>query len=182
MGLNNLENRIRENKVFFNEEPSHNHLEKFQVKLSQLEKPNKTHGRFIFNSNRTFAVAASISIVLLISIFALLEFPNFESQPQLSEELMHVKMYYNQQTDKKIAEIKTCSEDKSTKDIYFETAEDRLLKLDNNTIKLEQKLSKAHGNKQLESAYIQSLKAKSEVVDQIYTQLCEVNTNSIITQ
>lgn len=37
MGLVNLENKIRENRAFFDVEPSENHLEKFQSKLAQVE-------------------------------------------------------------------------------------------------------------------------------------------------
>lgn len=182
MGVNNLENRIRENKAFFDAEPSLNHLERFQAKLSQLEKPEAIRRGFVFTSNRTFALAASVTILLLIAIFALLEFPSVEAQPQLSEELMHVKMYYTSQTDEKIEEIRNCAAVSSDNEILFETAENRLQKLENTTQELERKLSQAHGNKQLESAYKQSLQAKSEVVDQIYTQMCVTNTNNIITQ
>lgn len=182
MGLNNLENKIRENKAFFDEEPSAYHLERFQAKLSQLDKPVTVHKGFLFVSNKAFAVAASVTILMLISILALLDFPDTETQPQLSEELMHVKMYYNQQTEAKMTAIRNCASDINNDNMFFETAENRLQKLDNNTLELEQKLGKAEGNKQLENAYIQSLKAKSEIVNQIYTQLCEENTNSIITQ
>lgn len=182
MGLNNLENKIMENKVFFDKEPSADHLDKFQAKLALAEKPASISRGFLFTSNKAFALAASVTIFLLIAMFALLESPNVEAQPQLSEELMHVKMYYSAQTDPKIEEIKNCAAETVDNDMLFETAENRLYKLDNNTQVLEEKLGLAKGNKQLKSAYIQSLKAKSEVVDQIYTQLCENKTNNIITQ
>ncbi len=181
MGLNNLENKIRQNLASFDEEPSNDHLDNFRIKLAQMEKPVQTNKNFLFASNKAFALAASISIFIIIGIFALLEFPTLEAKPQLSEELMHVKMYYNQQTDEKIAEIRNCNSQTGTSETRFETAEDRLQKLENNTQQLEQKVSQANGNKQLKSAYIQSLKAKSEAVNQIYTSLCE-NTNNIITQ
>jgi len=180
MGVNNLENKIRENKAFFDSEPSHDHFKNFQAKLALSEKPKIIHRGFVFNSNKAFAFAASVTILLLVTIFALLDSPKIETQPQLSEELMHVKMYYSHQTDDKIDKIRNCASE--TDDMLFETAENRLQKLDNNTQILEQKLGEAHGNKQLENAYIQSLKAKSDVVDKIYTQLCIENTNSIITQ
>jgi len=179
MGLNNLENRIRENKAFFDAEPSLDHLERFEARLSEIEKPATIHRAFVFTSKKTLAFAASISILLLIAVFALLEFPNIDKQPQLSQELMHVKMYYSSQTDEKFEEIRNCAAVSSKNEILFETAENRLQKLDNNTKELEKKLAQAHGNKQLESAYKQSLQAKSEIVDQIYTQMC---VNNIITQ
>jgi hypothetical protein len=182
MGLNNLENKIRENKMFFDGEPSTDHLEKFQAKLANLEKSENKNNGFLFTSNRAFVLAASVTFFLLVAIFALLESPNVEAQPQLSEELMHVKMYYSAQTDSKMEEIRNCAAETTDNEMLFETAEDRLYKLDNNTQILEDKLEHAKGNKQLKNAYIQSLKAKSEVVDQIYTQLCEYNTNNIITQ
>lgn len=182
MGLNNLENRIMENKAFFDTEPSADHLEKFQAKLALVEKPTSINRGFLFTSNKSFALAASVTIFLLIAIFALLESPKVEAQPQLSEELMHVKMYYSAQTDPKIEEIRNCAAETIENEMLFETAENRLYKLDNNTQILEGKLGRAKGNKQLKNAYILSLKAKSEVVDQIYTQLCETNTNNIITQ
>ena len=182
MGLNNLETKIRENRTFFDEEASVNHLEKMAAKLSRMEKPKTNNKGFLFASKTTFALAASVTILLLVAIFALLEFPSMETQPQLSEELLHVKMYYSTQTDEKIIEIRDCAMKTNNKEMLFESAEDRLSKLDNNTEKLEQKLGQAQGNKQLENAYILSLKAKSEVVNQIYTQLCVNNTNISITQ
>lgn len=182
MGLNNLEHKIQENRSFFDGDPSADHLEKFQAKLALVEKPVSMHNGFLFTSNKIFALAASVTVFLLVAIFALLEFPSVEAQPQLSEELMHVKMYYNAQTNPKIEEIRNCVAETITNEMLFETAENRLQKLDNNTQILEEKLGQAQGNKQLENAYIQSLKAKSEIVDQIYTQLCENNTNNIITQ
>ncbi|MDA3905158.1 MAG: hypothetical protein PF484_03695 [Bacteroidales bacterium] len=147
-----------------------------------MKQPKTSHKGFLFTSNKTFALAASVTILLLVAIFALLEFPSIEAKPQLSEELLHVKMYYSSQTDDKMTEIRNCATETSNKDMLFETADNRLHKLDNNTLELEQKLAKAHGNKQLKNAYIQSLKAKSEIVNQIYAQLCVENTNSIITQ
>lgn len=182
MGLNNLENKILENKTFFNEEPSADHLAKFQAKLATLEKPKKVNRGFVITSKKAFAYAASIIIFLLISIFALVEYPKVEARPQLSEELMHVKMYYGAQTNPKIEEIRNCATKSTESEMLFESAENRLYKLDNNTKILEGKLEYAQDNKQLKSAYIQSLKAKSDVVDQIYTQLCENKTNNIITQ
>jgi hypothetical protein len=182
MGLNNLENRIMENKAFFDKEPSADHLDKFQAKLALVEKPTSINRGFLFASNKTFALAASVTILLLVAVFALLEFPSAEAQPQLSEELMHVKMYYNAQTNPKIEKIRNRVAETAENDMLFETAENRLQKLDNNTQILEEKLERAKGNKQLKNAYIQSLKAKSEIVDQIYTQLYKNNTNNIITQ
>lgn len=178
MGLNNLENKIRENRSYFDEDPSSNHIKNFEAKLSQAAKPAKKSKGFLFASNRSFAAAASVTILLLITVFALLESPTAEAKPQLSEELMHVKMYYSTQTDIKIEEIKICAASVSN-DMLFETTQNRLEKLDNNTQIIEQKLEMAQGNKQLENAYIQSLKAKSEVVDQMYTQMCENNTKII---
>ncbi|MBN1651230.1 MAG: hypothetical protein JW857_07870 [Bacteroidales bacterium] len=182
MGLVNLENKIRENRAFFDAEPSENHLEKFQSKLAQVEVKKIKSGRKRLNANKIFAVAASVTVLLFISLFALLEYPKLNNGPQLSDDLMHVKMYYSAQTSEKMSEIKNCANQSSAQEMLYESTEGRLQKLDNNTQELERKLSLAQGNKQLENAYILSLKAKSEVVNQIYDQMCANNTNNIITQ
>lgn len=182
MGLNNLENKIQGNRAFFDEEPSENHLEKFQARLAQSEYKKISSGKIRMNMNKFYAAAASVTILLFISLFALLEYPKLNHEPQLSDELMHVKMYYSVQTNEKLTEIRNCTTKTNSKDMFFESTEDRLQKLENNTEELERKLGQAHGNKQLENAYILSLKAKSEVVNQIYNQLCVNNTNNIITQ
>lgn len=121
-------------------------------------------------------------MLLFISLFALLEYPKLNHEPQLSDDLMHVKMYYSTQTNEKMSEIKNCANQSNAQEMLFESTEGRLQKLDNNTLELERKLSLAQGNKQLENAYILSLKAKSEVVNQIYDQMCTNNANNIITQ
>lgn len=167
--------------MYFDEEPSADHLEKFQNKLSQLKKPETIQKSHFFSSKQVLKVAASISIFLVLSIAALLEFRNLNKEPQLSDELMHVKMYYNQITDEKLAEINNCNTS-DYDEMLYETTENRLQKLDNTTKELEHQLGQAHGNKQLEKAYIQSLQAKSEVVNQMYAQMCTNNTNNIITQ
>lgn len=182
MGLVNLENKIRENRAFFDVEPSENHLEKFQSKLAQVELKKNTFNRNRYNTRKIFAVAASVTVLLFISLFALLEYPKLNHEPQLSDNLMHVKMYYSAQTNEKMSEIKNCANQSNAQEMLFESTEGRLQKLDNNTLELERKLSLAQGNKQLENAYILSLKAKSEVVNQIYDQMCTNNANNIITQ
>ncbi len=182
MGLENLENKIRENKAFFEDELSSNHLERFQAKLEQMDKavqPNKSLGNRV---NRVALVAASVIVLLFIAFFAQTKFPSAQAEPQLSNELMQVKMYYITQTNKKIEEIKSCAANKVSNDILFETTEDRLSKLDQSTLKLEHKLERAEGNKQLKMAYIQSLKAKSEVVDQMYIQMCMGNENKRLSE
>jgi len=179
MGLNTLENKIRENKAFFDEELSSGHQERFLERLNQMEAPKKITARFPFASPKAFAYAISISVLMLISIYTLIENPFKSSPAQLSEELLSVKMYYNQQTEAKMSELKNIESSSNTNSVLFESTEDRLSKLDKNTQQLEDKLSLAHGNKQLENAYILSLKAKSEVVNQVYTQIVSSN---IITQ
>jgi len=181
MGLNNLETKIRENKAFFEEEPTPEHFDRFEAKLNTINYSKPANKSYLFTSKRIFAYAATVSILLLVSLFAILESSSLNAQPQLSEELFHVKMYYSQLTGDKISEIEKCTKTINN-DFIYESTSNRLLKLDESTLELEQKLSRAQGNKQLESAYIQSLKAKSEIVDQIYAQMCVDNTNNLITQ
>jgi hypothetical protein len=177
-----LENKIRENKAFFEEEVSSNHLEKFQARLEQMDKavqPKKSIGN---RMNRLALVAASVIVLLFIAFFAQTKFLSAQAEPQLSNELMQVKMYYTTQTNKKIEQIKSCAAHKVSNDILFETTEDRLSKLDQSVMKLEHKLERAEGNKQLKTAYIQSLKAKSEVVDQMYIQMCIGNEDKKLSE
>jgi len=182
MGLTNLENKIRENKAFFDEDLPTGHLERFQNKLEHWEKPaNQTKG-FLFRSKKSYLVAASVSIFILVSAFILLETKHVQSQPQLSEDILHVKMFYSQQTSEKMSEIKNCTQQSPESELLIENTENRLLKLDENTLILEQKLSQAQGNEQLKTAYIQSLKAKSDAVDNIYSQLCTNQSNKSIIQ
>lgn len=182
MGLNNLENKIREDRLFFDEEPSANHFIKFNEKLNFLAESENKKNVFSFPIRKVMAVTASAGLVLFISIFALSEYKNKEeAAPQLSEELLHVKMYYSTLSEEKMEEINRCVSTSSENGLLLESTKNRLLKLDENTQALEEKLSYAQGNKQLENAYIQSLMAKSEVTNQIYEQLCTENTQILIT-
>lgn len=182
MGLKNLENKIWENKAFFEAELPTYDLEKFEAKLNQHTTNLKKSKQFVFKSYRAFAVAASVSILLMISVFSVLELSKDLNTPQLSEELMHVKMYYEQETEEKMDEIMLCGTQSVENEMLMESTSNRLKKLDANTQKLEEKLSIANDNQQLKSAYIQSLKAKSDVVEQMYAQICKEQTNNQVTQ
>lgn len=118
----------------------------------------------------------------MISVFSVLELSKDLNTPQLSEELMHVKMYYEQETEEKMDEIMLCGTQSVENEMLMESTSNRLKKLDANTQKLEEKLSIANDNQQLKSAYIQSLKAKSDVVEQMYAQICKEQTNNQVTQ
>jgi hypothetical protein len=182
MGLNNLENKIREDKLFFDEEPSADHLLKFKEKLDFLAEPENKKNIFSFPIRRMMAIAASAGLILFVSIFSLNEYrTNKENTSQLSKELLHVKMYYSTLSDEKMEEINRCVSHSNENELLLESTKNRLLKLDENTQVLEEKLNYAQGNKQLENAYIQSLMAKSEVTNQIYEQLCTENTKTLIT-
>ncbi|MFH0999494.1 MAG: hypothetical protein V1783_01515 [Bacteroidota bacterium] len=181
MGNKNIETKVKENKAFFDAEPSSAHFDNFREKLNAFNESKPIKKSLFLTPKLIFAIAASVGILLLIPVFKLLESSDFLSQPPLSEELIHVKMYYSQQTESKLAEIEKCK-DNDNSAILIESATNRMQKLEESTLELEQKLSRAHGNKQMENAYIQSLRAKSDLVNQVYEQLCADNTNLILTQ
>ncbi len=58
--------------------------------------------------------------------------------------------------------------------------ENQLMKLDFNVEKIEDKLKEAAGNKRLELAYIQNLKAKNDLLNKMHNQIC--NKQNVLTQ
>ena len=182
MGLNKFEKTIKDNQEYFDKEPSMEHMDKFLFKLREQEETinKKTFG---WKRNSSWLViAASISILIGIAwVFQQQKPPAFENpQMGLSLELTDVKTYYSHNSNKKLQEIKSCSDQSENSRKLIETTKIQLLKLDFNTEKIENKLKEASGNKRLELAYIQNLKAKNDLLNNMQAQIC--SKKNILTQ
>lgn len=183
MGIDKFENLIKDNKEYFEKEPSMDHMEKFFFKLQEQEEEKKTI--FINNDQRAWWIGIAASLSLLISIGWFITQQPTESQKRqemgLSLELTEIKSYYTQESTKKLKEINQCADQGSVTQSLIASTETQLKKLAFNVEKLEDKLKDASGNKKIELAYIQNLKAKSDLVNQMHNQICNQN-NNIITQ
>ena len=73
-----------------------------------------------------------------------------------------------------------CSKNSPGTDRLLKSTESQILKLDFNAEKIENQLQTATGNKRLELAYIQSLKAKNDLVSQVYEEIC--SKSNLLTQ
>ena len=182
MGLNKFEKIIKENQEYFDKEPSMEHMDKFLFKLREQEETIKKKS-FLLGKNRSWlAIAASISILIGIAWVFQQQAPRaFENkQMGLSLELNDIKTYYSHNSNEKLQEIKNCSNQSENTQKLIETTKVQLLKLDFNTEKIENKLKEASGNKRLELAYIQNLKAKNDLLNNMQAQIC--SKKNILTQ
>lgn len=183
MGINKFENLIKDNKKYFEKEPSMEHMDKFFFKLKE-EKEEKVL-RFAKNDQKAWWIGIAASLSLLISIAWFITEQPTESQRRqemgLSIELTQIKTYYIKESQKKLKEINQCADQSENTQKLINTTETQLQKLAYNVEKLEDKLKDATGNKKLELAYIQNLKAKSDLVNKMHNEICNQN-NSILTQ
>ena len=182
MGLNRMEKDIKNNREFFEQEPSMEHMDKFLFKLREQEETTKKKN-FSWKKNSSWlAIAASISILIGIAWILQQQEPQGfnRQQMRLSLELNDIKTYYSNNSNQKLLEIKSCSDQSENTKRLIETTEMQLLKLDFNTEKIEDKLKEASGNKRLELAYIQNLKAKDDLLNNMQTQIC--SKKNILTQ
>ncbi len=182
MGLNNFEKIIKDHQEYFESDPSMEHMDKFLFKLKEKE---KTTTKTIFSwqqSSFWLGIAASISILISMAWFIQQQAPQeFESdQMGLSMELYEIKTYYNSESTKKLKEIKNCTTPTQNTKKLIETTEAELMKLDYNSEKIENKLKNAAGNKKLELAFIQNLKAKNDLLETMQNQIC--SNKNILTQ
>ncbi|NOR87562.1 MAG: hypothetical protein GQ527_08145 [Bacteroidales bacterium] len=179
MGLDQLEKTIKNNQEYFDKEPSMDHMDKFLFKIREQEEEKPTSFLKWEKSSWWIGVAASISLLLTISWF-IMQQPIQQSKQQMgiSMELYEIKSYYNSESDKKMDEINNCANNSSETKKLIETTESELMKISFNVEKIENRLKEAAGNKKLELAYIQSLKAKNDLVNKMHSEIC-INDNNI---
>jgi len=183
MGLDKIEKIVHENRDYFEQEPEMEHMNKFLFKLQeQKEKEGFTRiNRKKYNW--IISVAASVSILIAMSWF-IIQHPmpqqNTSKQISLSTELYEIKTYYNRETEKKLKEIDECIKKTPKTESLLNSTKSQILKLDFNVNNIEDKLKKASGNERLKMAYIKNLKAKNDLVSQVYNEIC-TNSN-LLTQ
>jgi len=183
MGLDKFEKLIKDNQEYFDQEPSMDHMDKFFFKLKEKEEGQKK--AFINNDQRAWWIGIAASISLLISIgwfISIQEAPSVNKQKMgLSLELNEIKSYYDKESDKKLLEINQCAQQSPTTQKLLALTETQLQKLSFNADKLENQLILTGGNKKIEMAFIQNLKIKNDLVNQMHKEMC-IQRNNVITQ
>lgn len=178
-----MEKDIKNNREFFEQEPSMEHMDKFLFKLQEENEPT---GTTIFAEKNRWLLAIAASIVILIGMTWFIQdqaLNNIQApQQERSFELYEIKAYYTQNSEKKWADINECSQGSDKNKKILRNTENQLLRLDYNTEKIALRLKEANGNKKLELAYIQSLKAKNDLVNTMYNQICSPQQNQLLTQ
>lgn len=178
-----MEKDIKNNREFFEQEPSMEHMDKFLFKLQEEKGQSSTS---LLPEKKQWLLAIAASIIILIGMTWFIQdqaLNNIQTPPQdLSFKLYEIKAYYTQNSDKKWADINECSQSSERNKKILKNTENQLLKLDYNTEKIALQLKDANGNKKLELAYIQSLKAKNDLVNTMYNQICSPQQNQLLTQ
>jgi hypothetical protein len=182
MGIEKIKEVIQENREYFEKDPSMDHMNKFLFKLQEQKEEKKTDAMRWSANKWWIGMAASVSLLIGISWFIINHeiSPKDNNQTNLTTELFEIKSYYHMETEKKLQKMNACAKKSPNTDRLLKSAESQLLKLDFNADMLEYKLQTASGNKKLELAYIQSLKAKNDLVSRVYEEIC--SSSHLLTQ
>jgi|GEM_PF-6531861 hypothetical protein len=180
MGLDKFEKAIQENREFFEKEPSMEHMDKFLYKLKESSNNNSLSASY---ENKTWWIGIAATLLILVSMGWFIQMQagkmNQKQEQFLSAELIEVKSYYTFESQKMLKEITECSTSSPAKKVVLESTQNQLQKMNFNAEKLENKLKEASGNKKLELAYIQSLKAQNDLVNQVYNEICKPTQNML---
>jgi len=182
MGLDKFEQQIKDSHEYFEQEPSMEHMDKFLFKLQEQKEAKKTNLISWNKSSWWIGIAASLSLLISIGMF-INRNPIPQKQPQqmgLSMELLEIKTYYNNESEKKLEKINQCNHKTANTQKLIENTESQIMKLDFNADKLENKLLVASGNKRVELAFIQNLKAKNDLINKMYVEIC--SNQNLLTQ
>lgn len=185
MGLDKFEKLLAENQEYFEKEPSSEHMDKFYFKLQEKQNENQLFKSS--NNNNTswwIGIAASISLLITLGWFISQQKIEIKNNQQmgLSTELMNIKTYYNHESEKKLKEITQCANQSETTQKLIKTTETQIMKLNFNSELIEDKLKDSQGNKRLETAYIQSLKTKNDLINHIHEEICKQENINLMTQ
>jgi hypothetical protein len=184
MGIEKFEKIIKENKDFFEEDPSSEHMDKFFFKLQEKQNKNQLF-KTSKNSNKAWWIGVAATLSLLVTIGWFISQQTIETresqQMGLSAELLKIRSYYANESEKKIKKINECANQSETTKRLVESSETQIKKLSFNADKIEYKLKESAGNKRLEMAYVKSLKTKNDLLNKIYAEVCN-RDNNLLTQ
>ena len=174
-----LEDKISRNKEMFDHaEPSDDHFEKFDRKLSEFNKPQK----WKFNRGLFLKIAASILILIAISITLNYVGKNNgnnlfinNSVAEVPEELQEIQLYYTNLTDDKLQQIDQLagSSDEGEKIKRMIRGEVEEIKL--NTNELENEYVSGANDGRTMSAIVNNYRIITNLLDHIINDLNKTN-------
>ena len=170
--MNDLDNIIQKNRELFNaNEPNDGHFERFEQKINELNKKKKT---FTFGY---ILKAAAVAILVVLSGLWIYENVNETkinrgiALSEISPEYGEVEMYYTHLVNQKYGEINQCqSLDSLQKKILVHELND----MDSIYENLKKDLTANPNDKRVINAMIQHYQLKVEVMNQILSQLQQV--------
>jgi len=166
--MKDLDNIIQENRSEFDSfEPSDGHFERFEQKLKEFNKKEKT-----FTIGYILKAAVVAILVILSGLWV---YDNFESRTnngialnEISPEYGEVEMYYTHLVNQKYSEINQCETLDSTQKgmLMYELGE-----MDSIYANLKNDLRTNPNDQRVINAMIQHYQLKVEVMNQILQQL-----------
>lgn len=181
--MDKLRNYIKRHYEDFNdEEPDKGHLERFDEKLQDLERENKT--RFLV-PGMVMRIAAVILVLLAIStVYFRISWKNIgnlmtsKMAVEMPQEIQHAIKYYNVLSNNQYDKIEEYAGSEEESARVKQMAESELAMLESNTERLKQEYMNNLNNERVKAALIKNQQKKKELMDKIINQLEQKQTNN----
>ncbi len=176
--MSKVEEKIRNNKKQFNtDEPADGHFERFQDKLSQLHQKDEQEDKF--NNRIVWKIAASVIIILGISLVFLIKSPesnstfalNATNKSDMNQELVELDNYYSQQTNEKLCEINKLCKTTSKETDFKEIVKDQVIELSDSRKELEKDYIENNDDERTFSAIVNNYRLLTKALDKIIETL-----------
>lgn len=180
--MQGIEDKIKNNRDAFNtNEPSPEHLRKFESKLDALHE--ETRESWIERHGMFLRIAATALIFIALGAFFYTNlFDQFRDKisdrieaAELPDELQEVMAYYNVITSNKVDQIEDLAVSKDEASRIKEMAMLEIKALDEHRAELEKEYAKNPNNERIMNALLQNQQKRSEILDKIINTLNQVN-------
>lgn len=170
--MNNLDKTITENRDHFDHfEPPEGHYEKFRTRLDGLHMDNKPGISYFIKVAAVLVLVSVTSIIIYKQINRLYFQPDRFTLSDISTEYKEVEQYFISSINHKYSEIEQLNiQDPEQKEILLKEIDE----MDNLFKSMQQDLKANPNDERIIHAMINHYQMKLEVMNQIVTQLIEI--------
>jgi len=178
--MKDLESYIRNKREKFEEDLPENHLRHFEKKMQK-------NNNFVIKYKNTFAMAATIIILIAVSGFFYFsnptEFKAFLANPvqksPLPQEIKVAMDYYNTMSSNHVKQINTLGLSQNELNRIKSFAGQELQQYDNTANELKRQLRRHPENEMIKRALIMNQMKKNEFIKRVLNQVRQTNTKEL---